>query len=1161
MRKYGLLLLALLLCCCAVSGAEETGFATGETREGFTVARIERFDLINADMITLEHVKTGASVLLLLNEDTNRSFQIAFRTPAKDNTGTPHVFEHATLDGSVKYPSKTLFMSLTNQTYMTYMNAATYSTGYTTFPLASLSEAQLLLTADYYLDSVFNPLLMDDESIFREEAWRYAMDSADGELTIAGTVYSEMSGAYDIDRAASLNFNSVLYPGSVTQYSTGGIPAFIPDMTWQSLKDFHDTYYHPSNSLTVLYGKIDDADAFLAKMDAYFSAYEKKAFDFADAAYQPLSESVVREFAFPAEKDSDTENGATIYKGYLCPDASKEDMDALDLMTTLMCADGSPFVQKAKELMPSAQVSCYISAAEPDPSLIFCATNVNRGDAAVFDQLIESAMRDIAENGFSQALVEAVAHENRLSVLLTGESTSLGTDISATICYYWFLNDRSYDFTRTVEVLDHIAEYNDGGVYADAARRFVLDNALSATAITYPQAGLKNENEAALKEKLAGIKAGMSDEEIAAIVAQTNAREETSAGADAAYVSALTAVTVESLPEETRIYEISDETDGENVRRLYAKAGIEGLGTGYLLLDASAVPQEDLLWYRLFVTILGQLDTAQYDKTEISARITRNLYNYSVNNAIYKGEKSGNVTPYLRVSFMALDGDMESAYELLYEMLYHTQFSDAQAVLGFVQRAAASLKRTLNQDGLNLIINRANARGDQTGAYYLYTHSLDYCHFLGEVEQMLADDPQAVLDKLASFQSLFHNRYGAVSGYAGAESGNAAHRAAADAFLNKLDCAPVAPAAYAFEEIADSEAVILDIANQYNIMSARYEEIGLEDYTADISVLGNLLSDAFLLPLLRDQYGVYGAYAAASDERFFLYTIYDNNIAETFDVYRALPGLLRGYTVDQSTLDGYILSTYSNYAQQSGELSGAYAALTNAVSEIPQERVLDYMRQLKAMKADDIGKYADLLDKLIENAYIATAGSASAINANASLYGAILNPFSAADVTQTAFADVTEDMPAYRALRFAYENMLMKARGDDAFGALEPATLGDAAAAMYAVLGGGTDEDEAIAYLAPYGIVPGDVPAQKELTREELCALYGNFCAAVGIEAAPAPLPEAADAADVSEEAKAAVGWCLSVGALSADDGGAIRPQALATRAELAQMLYVLFDE
>lgn len=66
------------------------------------------------------------------------------------------------------------------------------------------------------------------------------------------------------------------FPGSHMGYNQGGEPTEIPSMTWQEVKDYHTAYYHPSNSLTTVYGAIDDPAAFLVLLDEAFSPTRRR---------------------------------------------------------------------------------------------------------------------------------------------------------------------------------------------------------------------------------------------------------------------------------------------------------------------------------------------------------------------------------------------------------------------------------------------------------------------------------------------------------------------------------------------------------------------------------------------------------------------------------------------------------------------------------------------------------------------------------------------------------------------------------------------------------------------------------------------------------------------------------------------------------------------
>lgn len=46
-----------------------------------------------------------------------------------------------------------------------------------------------------------------------------------------------------------------MYPGTNYENASGGDPAFITDLTYEDLLNFHKTYYHPSNAKFYTYGK------------------------------------------------------------------------------------------------------------------------------------------------------------------------------------------------------------------------------------------------------------------------------------------------------------------------------------------------------------------------------------------------------------------------------------------------------------------------------------------------------------------------------------------------------------------------------------------------------------------------------------------------------------------------------------------------------------------------------------------------------------------------------------------------------------------------------------------------------------------------------------------------------------------------------------------
>ena len=131
----------------------------------------------------LRHKKSGAHISLIENDDDNKVFYIAFRTPPMDSTGVPHIIEHTVLCGSDKYPLKDPFVELVKGSMNTFLNAMTYPDK-TVYPVASCNDQDFKNLMDVYMDAVFHPNIYKDPEIFMQEGWHYELESRDDDLTI-----------------------------------------------------------------------------------------------------------------------------------------------------------------------------------------------------------------------------------------------------------------------------------------------------------------------------------------------------------------------------------------------------------------------------------------------------------------------------------------------------------------------------------------------------------------------------------------------------------------------------------------------------------------------------------------------------------------------------------------------------------------------------------------------------------------------------------------------------------------------------------------------------------------------------------------------------------------------------------------------------------------
>jgi len=73
---------------------------------GFELIEARTIPELNTRARWFRHVKSGAQMLSLENDDENKVFMVAFRTPPENGNGVAHIMEHSVLGGAQKIPAE-----------------------------------------------------------------------------------------------------------------------------------------------------------------------------------------------------------------------------------------------------------------------------------------------------------------------------------------------------------------------------------------------------------------------------------------------------------------------------------------------------------------------------------------------------------------------------------------------------------------------------------------------------------------------------------------------------------------------------------------------------------------------------------------------------------------------------------------------------------------------------------------------------------------------------------------------------------------------------------------------------------------------------------------------------------------------------------------------
>lgn len=223
----------------------------------FALIEHRHIEALSMDVLISQHIKTGAMHYHLAHPSDENAFLVGFRTQPMDSKGEAHVLEHVALCGSQKFPVRDPFFSMIKRSLNTFMNAMT-AADWTAYPYATQNKNDYFNLLAVYLDASFFPNIHPLD--FAQEGIRVELDEND-KPQFKGIVFNEMKGAMsgEIDQL----YHAVahhLFPTTTYHYNSGGDPAEIPDLTHNELVEFHQSHYHPSNSVIMSFGNIPVAD-------------------------------------------------------------------------------------------------------------------------------------------------------------------------------------------------------------------------------------------------------------------------------------------------------------------------------------------------------------------------------------------------------------------------------------------------------------------------------------------------------------------------------------------------------------------------------------------------------------------------------------------------------------------------------------------------------------------------------------------------------------------------------------------------------------------------------------------------------------------------------------------------------------------------------------
>jgi presequence protease len=970
---------------------------------GFELLREDKVAEINSTVRYYRHVRTGAELLSLANNDENKVFGVSFATPPSDSTGVAHILEHSVLCGSRKYPIKEPFVELMKSSLNTFLNAMTFADK-TCYPVASQNLQDFYNLVDVYLDAVFHPRLTPH--IFKQEGWHYELDRSDAPLIYKGVVFNEMKGNYSSPDSMLRELSQQsLYPDITYGLDSGGDPRHIPDLTFEQLKAFHERNYHPSNAKIFFYGD-DDPQERLRFIDERLREFRRIDLD-GQVPLQPGFEAprrLTRTYAAgPAQDEGGDEapgedaakpREAMISVNWMLDEITDVETGlGFDILEYMLI--GTPASPLYKALIDSglgeALAGGGLDTELRQPMFSIGLKGIDPADADKVERLIVDTIAKLAADGIDPLTVASALNtiEFHLRENNTG-SFPLGIVFMLRSLRNWMRGRDPLSPLAFEPSIGAIKARVAGGRYfEDLMRRYFVGNPHRTTLLLRPDREQAEREAGEERGRLDRARTAMTAVDLDRVVEETRLLKHIQETPDSPEALAtIPTLKLADLPRQNKLAPI-DVTMLRDTRVFYHDLFTNGVVYLDLGFDLHTLPADLLPYVKLFGRALLETGVGNQDFVRISQRI---------------GSATGGISPHrwtsatadrkasaawFNLSAKALPGQTGELLAILRDILFGARFDNRERLLQIVLEEKASLESRLVPGGSSFVNARLRASLQEDAWADEQMSGISYLFFLRKLADEIEKDCGPLTAALERIRKTLVDRAAMVANV----TAEAAHWSRlqpqlAD-FLGSLPRAAATPAPWRTANGARSEGLVVPSQVNFVGKGADIYAMGLKPSGAN-TVINRYLRTTYLWDRVRVQGGAYGGFCSFDTHGgSFVYTSYrDPNLLATLDIYDKAADFLKNADLSETELSRNIIGTIGDIdTYRLPDAKGFVSMQRHLIGDTDEARQRRREEVLSTTIAD-IRNFADAAAQVAQRGRVVVLGSEQAIEtANAARPG------------------------------------------------------------------------------------------------------------------------------------------------------------------------------
>ncbi|MEG0307909.1 MAG: insulinase family protein [Clostridium sp.] len=973
-------------------------YKIGNVYHGFKLDREENVVEINSISRVFTHEKTGAKLLHLENDDSNKVFAIGFKTPPSDDTGVAHILEHSVLCGSRKFPTKEPFVELIKGSLNTFLNAMTFSDK-TIYPLASKNEKDFFNLMDVYLDAVFYPNIYNTKEILMQEGWHYELENAEDDLTYKGVVYNEMKGAFSSpDGILMRKIQESLFKNNTYGFESGGDPDAIPDLTSEEFLGFHSKYYHPSNSYIFLYGDGDLDQRLKFINDNYLINFEKTKIDSEIKPEEPFNEIKEAEYEYSISREDD-ENEKTFMALNFVTGKSTDDELYLSLSTLeylLLETQGAPLKQALLDANLGKDVYGSLDNSILQPVFSIVLKNTDSDKREKFIDVVYTTLRNLVDNGIDKKLIEACVNITEFKLREADfQGMPKGLFYYMTAMDSWLHGGDPLTHLRYEKGIEKMKSGLTSNYFENLIEKYLLNNNHGSILVLSPKKGLADEKDEKLNKKLQDYKANLSMDEIKDIVNETRnlIKRQTTPDSDE-ILETIPVLSIEDIEEKIEELQI-EETSTKGIKLLHHDVFTSKIAYLSFMFNSKVLNQEDIPYISLLSTLMGKVNTKTYSYSDLSNEILINTGGMYFKNEIYGDSKDTlKYSPYFEAHCSVVVDKLPKALNILSDIIKNTVFDDKKRIRDLIRVLISRMEMKFMDRGHQVATTRLGSYFSPAYSYIESTSGYDFYRFLKEFENSFDEKIDGFIEKLEVVRRQIFNKNNMIVTVIGKNEEVEAVDKNMNIVLDVLSDEHIELKDYKFIEDNKKEGMLTPSNVQYVAKGYNYKRLGYK-FTGKLLVLKTIIGMDYLWNKVRVQGGAYGAFANIVRSGNLMFASYrDPNIRETLKAYDETAKYVADFTTTDREMLKYIIGTISELDMPLTPSMAGDTAISYYIRGISNEDRQRERTEILNTNVKDINGFSKLISDVMEKDFIVVLGNDSKIKNDKELFKELKNTLS-----------------------------------------------------------------------------------------------------------------------------------------------------------------------